>query len=74
VEQGRRAFAEELVTILAHDLRSFVSPIYARLELIQRRAAQDKREADVRDSDAAISAVRRLNRLIADILDVARID
>jgi signal transduction histidine kinase len=74
VEQGRRAVAEELVTILAHDLRNFVSPIFARLQLIQRRAAQDKRDADIRDSDAALAAVRRLNRLIADILDVARID
>jgi signal transduction histidine kinase len=74
VEQGRRAVAEELVTILAHDLRNFVSPIFARLQLIQRRATQDKREADVRDSDAALGAVRRVNRLIADILDVARID
>jgi signal transduction histidine kinase len=74
VEQGRRAVAEELVTILAHDLRNFVSPILARLQLIQRRAAQDKREVDVRDSEAALWAVRRLNRLIADILDVARID
>jgi two-component system, OmpR family, sensor kinase len=74
VEQGRRAVAEELVTILAHDLRNFVSPISARLQLIQRRAVPDKREADVRDSEAALKAVRRLNRLIADILDVARID
>ena len=28
-EQGRRAVAEELVTVLAHDLRNFVSPISA---------------------------------------------
>jgi signal transduction histidine kinase len=74
VEQGRRAVAEELVTILAHDLRNFVSPISARLQLIQRRATQEKRDVDVRDSDAALRAVWRLNRLIADILDVARID
>jgi two-component system, OmpR family, sensor kinase len=74
LKQGRRAAAEELVTILAHDLRNFVAPISARLQLIQRRASQDQREADVHDSDAALRAVRRLSRLIADILDVARID
>ena len=34
-----RAVAEELVTILAHDLRNFVSPISGRLQLIARRAA-----------------------------------
>lgn len=74
VERGRRAAAEELVTVLAHDLRNFVSPIGARLQLIRRRAAQDKREPDLRDSEAAIAAVQRLTRLIGDILDVARID
>ena len=74
LEQGRRAVAEELVTILAHDLRNFVSPISARLQLIQRRAANEKRELDIRDSEAAFAAVRRLTRLIEDILDVARID
>ncbi len=74
VEQGRRAVAEELVTILAHDLRNFVSPISARLQLLQRRAKEDAREADIRDTDAALRGVKRLNRLIGDILDVARID
>lgn len=74
VEQGRRAVAEELVTILAHDLRNFVSPISARLQLLRRRAGQDDRAADVRDSEAAMTAVNRLTRLIADMLDVARID
>jgi two-component system OmpR family sensor kinase len=74
VEQGRRAVAEELVTILAHDLRNFVSPISARLQLLQRRAKEDAREADIRDVDAALRGVKRLSRLIGDILDVARID
>jgi signal transduction histidine kinase len=74
VEQGRRAVAEELVTVLAHDLRNFVSPISARVQFIRRRAAQDEREADVRDSDAALNAIGRLTRLISDLLDVARLD
>jgi two-component system, OmpR family, sensor kinase len=74
VEQGRRAVADELVTVLAHDLRNFVSPISGRLTLIRRRATQDKREADVRDSDRALSGVRRLTQLISDMLDVARLD
>jgi two-component system, OmpR family, sensor kinase len=74
VEQGRRAVAEELVTVLAHDLRNFLSPISTRVQLIRRRAAEDAREADVRDSDAALIAIRRLTRLISDILDVARLD
>jgi two-component system OmpR family sensor kinase len=74
VERGRRAVAEELITTLAHDLRNFVAPIGARLDLVGRRAAKDGREADVRDCEAARRAVGRLNRLISDILDVARLD
>lgn len=74
VEQGRRAVAEELMTVLAHDLRNFLSPISGRLHLLRRRAEQEQRAADVRDSDAALNAVGRLARLISNILDVARLD
>jgi two-component system, OmpR family, sensor kinase len=74
VEQGRRAVAEELVTVLAHDLRNVISPIGARLQLIRRRAVGDRRDADIRDSDGALRGVQRLSRMITDILDVARID
>ena len=35
VEQGRRAMADELVTILAHDLRNFVNPISGRLQIYE---------------------------------------
>lgn len=72
--QGRRDAAEELVTVLAHDLRNYLTPLHARLELIRRRAARDGRELDLRDADRAGSAVSRLGGLVSDILDVARID
>jgi len=74
VVQGRRAVAEELITVLAHDLRNFVAPIGARLQLMRRRAAEAQRERDVSDCDAAQRATHRLNRLISDLLDVARLD
>jgi two-component system OmpR family sensor kinase len=74
VEQGRRAVAEELVTVLAHDLRNFVGPIAARLQLMRRRASDEQRERDVQDCDATQRTVDRLNRLISDLLDVARLD
>jgi len=74
VAQGRRAVAEELVTVLAHDIRNFVSPIGARLQVMQRRAAGEHRDRDVADSEAALRSVQRLNRLISDLLDVARLD
>lgn len=74
VEQGRRAVAEELVTVLAHDLRNYLSPIRARLHLLRGRSERDQRKDDFRDSDMAMRGVERLARLISDILDVARLD
>jgi len=74
VEQGRRAVAEDLITVLAHDLRNYLSPIGARLHLIRGRAERDGREHDVREADTAIRGVGRLSRLITDLLDVARLD
>lgn len=74
VEQGRRAVAEELITVLAHDLRNYLSPIRARLQLIRARATREHRADDIRESDVAMGGVDRLGRLISDLLDVARLD
>lgn len=73
-EQGRRAGAEELVTVLAHDLRNYLQPLHMRLELLRARAQRERRAEDVRDADGAARAVTRLGGLISDVLDVARID
>jgi two-component system, OmpR family, sensor kinase len=74
VEQGRRSVAEELVTVLAHDLRNYVTPITARLQLLHERSKRQERADDVRDTDLALRGLDRLNRLIGDILDIARLD
>jgi two-component system OmpR family sensor kinase len=73
-EQGRRAAAEELVTVLAHDLRNLLTPIGARLNLLEARARRERRDADIKDTEIASKAVQRLSRMIGDILDGARID
>ncbi|HET7786763.1 MAG TPA: GAF domain-containing sensor histidine kinase [Myxococcales bacterium] len=72
-EQGRRAAAEELVTVLAHDLRNMLAPIVARVEILRRRCAR-RSDEDARDVDAALKGLARLGRVISDMLDVARID
>jgi two-component system, OmpR family, sensor kinase len=74
MEQGRRAIAEELVTVLAHDLRNYLTPIRARVALIRRRAEMEKRAADVADADLTLRSLSRLAGLVSEILDVARID
>jgi two-component system, OmpR family, sensor kinase len=73
-EQGRRAAAEELITVLAHDLRNYLAPISLRLNLVRRRTERDGRDADARDLGLALKAVDRLGALISDLLDVARIE
>jgi two-component system, OmpR family, sensor kinase len=73
-EQGRRAVAEELVTVLAHDLRNLLDPISGRLFALLSRAQQQDRRDDARDAEAASKALRRLAGMIANLLDRARID
>ncbi len=72
--QARRAAAEELVTVLAHDLRNFLGPLSLRLEVLKLRAQGPQREEDRRDLEAAASTLERLGALVSDLLDVARID
>jgi two-component system OmpR family sensor kinase len=74
VARGRNAAADEIITILAHDLRNFIAPIAARLHLLSRRAKKDGRELDEQHADAALAAVSRLSRMISDLLDVSRLD
>jgi signal transduction histidine kinase len=73
-EDGRRAGAEELVTLVAHDFRNFLAPIAGRVALLQRRAVREGREPDRRDCEAAQRSIRGVTRLVEDLLDVARVE
>lgn len=73
-EQGRRMAAEELVTVAAHDLRNYLTPLKARIDLIMRRAARRKQRRDLEDAEIAARELERLGRLIANLLDVGRIE
>jgi signal transduction histidine kinase len=68
--QGRRAAAEQLVTVLAHDLRNFLGPLMLRLDMVRLQAGE-KSHGDI---EAARRMVTRLETLVNDMLDVARID
>ncbi|HEX9988618.1 MAG TPA: GAF domain-containing sensor histidine kinase [Chloroflexia bacterium] len=72
--QARQVIADELVMVLAHDLRNYITPILGRLSLISTRAHREGREPDIEDAEAATRSVRRLNTLVTDLLDVARLD
>ncbi len=74
IQQSRRMIAEELLTVLAHDLRTYLTPLKSHIDLIQMRARRGKRTQDIHDTTTLKSALRRLERLIEDLLDVARLD
>jgi two-component system, OmpR family, sensor kinase len=74
IEEGRRLAAEELVTVLAHDLRNHLAPISGRAQFLLRRALRERHTANVGDAQELNRAVDRLKRLISELLDVARID
>lgn len=74
VAQGRRRAAEELLTVMAHDLRNYLTPLKGRLSLLERRAQREGREQDMYDARASSHTLDLLERVIADLLDVARLN
>jgi two-component system OmpR family sensor kinase len=74
VQQGRTTAAEEIITVLAHDIRNYVAPVSLRLYTLRRRAEMDQRLEYVEDVNVALRGVARLNGLVANLLDVARLD
>lgn len=73
VEQGRRVVAEELLTIMAHDLCNYITPLRGRIELLEERAHGEGREEDLRDVSAVNHTLGLLERVIANLLDVTRL-
>ena len=73
-ERGRRTAAVELITVLAHDLGNYLTPLKGRLDLIRRRANKEGRESDLESVDAAAAAVQRIRRLVDDLLDAGRLE
>jgi two-component system OmpR family sensor kinase len=74
VAQGRRLAAEELLTVMAHDLRNYLTPLHGRLWLLERRAQRDGRKQDIRDVQASRHTLGLLEHVIVDLLDVARLN
>jgi two-component system, OmpR family, sensor kinase len=74
IEQDRRMAAEELLTIMAHDLRNYLTPLKGRLYLLEKRAHCEGREQDMHDAAAASNTLRLFSRVISDLLDVARLN
>jgi signal transduction histidine kinase len=73
-EQARRVAADELVTILAHDLRGPLTPLKGHADMIRRRAKREGHAANLHSAEAMLRVVGRLQRMIEDLLDTARLE
>ncbi len=73
-ERGRRLAAEELITVLAHELRNNLTPIRGRVGLLQRRARREGQNPYLQDAEALARSLGRLDWLIGDLLDAARLE
>src|SRR5258708_6327388 len=72
-DHARRMEAEEILTIMAHDLRNYLTPLRGRLELLRRRAQREQQDSLVREVEAIEQTALRLDRLVVDLLDAERL-
>ncbi len=72
-QRGRLLAADEIVTVLAHDIRNHLNPLAARLQLLRLRASSGQPIA-VEHVDPTLAAVQRVARLTQDLLDSTRLD
>jgi signal transduction histidine kinase len=73
-EQAKRSAAEELITVLAHDLRNLLGPVVTRLALLQESARERDEAEDVEHCTKALHGLGLVTELMSDLLDVARIE
>jgi signal transduction histidine kinase len=73
-DKARLRAAEELMTILAHDIRNHLTPLASRLDIILRAARREGNQHYLKQAGAAKVAVNRLVRLTRDLMDAARLE
>ncbi|HET9958611.1 MAG TPA: GAF domain-containing sensor histidine kinase [Polyangiaceae bacterium] len=72
-KNARRAAADELVMVLAHDLKNHIHPLLGRLHLLKLKLEAGQ-GTSAQDLDAALRSAERMSRLTSEMLDVARLD
>lgn len=73
-KEARQLTAEQLITVLAHDIGNYLTPLVGRIYMLRMRAERDGRALDLRDLETSSRTLERLSRLITDLLDVGRIE
>ena len=72
-QRGRRLAADDVITVLAHDVWNHLNPLSARLQLMRLRASRGE-TVEPAQLDSAIRGVQRLARLSQHLLDSARLE
>jgi two-component system OmpR family sensor kinase len=72
-EEARKVTAEQLVTVLAHDLGNYLTPALGRVDLIRRHARRESNDRYLQAAEVAYSALAQIRILIRDLLDVSRL-
>jgi two-component system, OmpR family, sensor kinase len=74
VEQARRATAEDLLVMVAHDFRNYLTPLKSWLEILERKLTDSTGQGAIPELDRVSKGVDRLGYLVNDLLDVARLE
>jgi len=72
-EQARRKGADEVIAVLAHDLRNHLQPLIGRLQMMRLNIESGIAVAPS-NVGAALASAQRLARLTEDLLDIKRLD
>ncbi len=73
-QRSRQVAADQLITILAHDLRAPLTALKGRIVMLQMRAQRDGQQAYLQDTMAMRRSAERLERMITDLMDTARLE
>jgi signal transduction histidine kinase len=72
--RSRNLAAEELIAVLAHDLRNYLSPMQVRVQALRRKGARGEADQVQKGLSALEADVRRLGAILNDILDAERLE
>ena len=72
-EQARRKGADEVIAVLAHDLRNHLQPLIGRLQMM-RLNLENGAPVSSTNVETALASAQRLARLTEDLLDMKRLD
>jgi signal transduction histidine kinase len=74
LEQARRATAEELIALVAHDLRGYLTPLNGYISVLRAGAEREGRVRDASYARAAATSLAALARLTSRLLTAHRLE